>query len=166
MRVANIHASCVVLRGAGTAFGAPEDAGVLILGATGSGKSDLALRLIERGAALVADDRVELFVRDEQLWCRAPPNLTGLLEVRGVGIVSLSAFSEVAVALAVEAVAPDAVTRLPQTEQFCPPRQLALAPHLRPTLIRIVSTEASAPAKAMVAAAAAAHALFRDGRKP
>jgi HPr kinase/phosphorylase len=68
LRIANIHASCVVLARAGEPFGAPGDAGILILGASGSGKSDLALRLIGRGALLVADDRVEIFARDDGLW--------------------------------------------------------------------------------------------------
>jgi serine kinase of HPr protein (carbohydrate metabolism regulator) len=166
MRTTNIHASCVMLGRAGAAFGAPHDAGVLILGASGSGKSDLALRLIERGAALIADDRVELFVRTETLWCRAPSKLIGLLEVRGVGIVSLGTVGEAAVGLAVETVAPGTVTRLPETERYSPPQSLTLAEHLRPPLIRIVSAEASTPAKVIVAAAAAANALFRDGRKP
>ena len=60
MTVVNIHASCVVCARAGAAFGVPEDAGVLLLGESGSGKSEAALRLIAIGAKLVADDRCEL----------------------------------------------------------------------------------------------------------
>ena len=71
----NIHATCIVLADAATAFKAPKDAGVLLLGESGSGKSDLALRLMERGAKLVADDRVELFARDGLLMARAPETI-------------------------------------------------------------------------------------------
>ena len=62
-------------------------AGVLLRGKPGSGKSDLALRLIDRGAILVADDRTGLNNQDGEIIARAPENLRGLLEVRGVGLV-------------------------------------------------------------------------------
>jgi len=70
---ATLHASCAT-RG-------PQ--GVLLLGASGSGKSDLLLRLLGAGYDLVADDRVML----DGLTARAPAALAGLMEVRGVGIV-------------------------------------------------------------------------------
>ncbi len=82
-----IHASCV----------ARDRAGVLLLGPPGSGKSDLALRLLEHGFMLVADDRVEI----ESGIARPPPHLAGLLEVRGLGIVRLAHAAEAALALAV-----------------------------------------------------------------
>lgn len=63
--------------------------GVLIEGPPGSGKSSLALALIDRGAALIGDDAVTLEVRDGRLWALAPPNVAGLLEVRNVGLVRL-----------------------------------------------------------------------------
>ena len=73
------HATLVILNGKG----------VLLSGRSGSGKSDLALRLIEnKGAELVADDVVELNVRNGKLIGNAPDNLAGLLEVRGVGVVN------------------------------------------------------------------------------
>ena len=65
-KVVNIHASCIRLALAAAAFGAPRSAGVLLLGDSGSGKSDLALRLIGRGAELVADDRTELHVESSR----------------------------------------------------------------------------------------------------
>lgn len=75
---ANIHASCVSL----------NNKGVLIIGASGLGKSDLCLRLImERGAKLVADDRVDLQNIDGRIIASAPDVLKGLLEVRGLGII-------------------------------------------------------------------------------
>jgi HPr kinase/phosphorylase len=64
---------------------------LLLTGPSGSGKSDLALRMIDGGARLVADDRVELVIEAGRLCCRAPSampsNLVGRIEVRGVGIV-------------------------------------------------------------------------------
>jgi len=62
--------------------------GALIEGPSGIGKSDLALRCLEAGAALAADDRVLLWVSGGRLWGRAPDPLFGQMEVRGVGIVS------------------------------------------------------------------------------
>jgi serine kinase of HPr protein (carbohydrate metabolism regulator) len=62
---------------------------VLIEGAPGSGKSSLALALIDHGAALIGDDGVTLDVRDGRVWAAPPPNTAGLLEVRNVGIVKL-----------------------------------------------------------------------------
>ncbi|MBQ8465470.1 MAG: HPr kinase/phosphatase C-terminal domain-containing protein [Alphaproteobacteria bacterium] len=74
----NIYATCVSL----------NKKGILLLGKSGSGKSDLALRLIEQcGAVLVADDRTNLFVKNGELCASCPDNIKGLLEVRGVGIV-------------------------------------------------------------------------------
>lgn len=73
----NIAAGCISLNGVG----------VLICGASGSGKSALALSLIEKGACLVSDDRTVVFKENGCLWARAPVLLYGLLEVRGVGIV-------------------------------------------------------------------------------
>ncbi|HEY5047955.1 MAG TPA: hypothetical protein VII49_08060 [Rhizomicrobium sp.] len=163
MTVANVHASCVMLGRAGDAFGAPQEAGILILGASGSGKSDLALTLIERGAILVADDRVELFQRDGGLWGRPPANLAGLLEVRGVGIVSLAYRPETAIALAISLGAPNLKPRLPESESYAPPQVLELPASAWPPLLKLTAYEGSTPAKVAVAAAGFAHALFRDG---
>jgi hypothetical protein len=63
--------------------------GVLIEGAPGSGKSSLALALIDRGAVLVGDDGVTLEERGERLWALPPPNVAGRIEVRNVGLVRL-----------------------------------------------------------------------------
>lgn len=62
---------------------------VLIEGEPGSGKSSLALALIDRGAKLVGDDGVTLSVRDHALWAAPPPNTSGLLEIRNLGIVPM-----------------------------------------------------------------------------
>lgn len=158
MRAVNIHASCVVLAGYAQAFGAPEDAGVLLLGESGAGKSDLALRLIERGAALVADDRVDLAARDGALVASPPKNLAGLLEVRGLGIVERPFRPEARIALAAMLVDREAVARLPEPEFYNPPHPFE---GIRVPLVRLPAFAASTPAKIALAAAAFSQNLFR-----
>ena len=72
-----LHASCV-------AIGAR---GVLIIGASGSGKSALALQLIAYGANLIADDQTLITLQDQQLIASCPPQLSGMIEARGVGLL-------------------------------------------------------------------------------
>ena len=71
-----LHASCVSLGGAG----------LLLLGVPGSGKSSLALRLMERGWSLVADDQVEITPQEHGLAAAPPGPLAGRLEIRGLGV--------------------------------------------------------------------------------
>jgi HPr kinase/phosphorylase len=73
--------------------------GLLILGASGRGKSGLALQLIAYGASLVADDRTEVFLRDDRVFARAPGSLAGLIEARGVGLLNAPTVPEVEVVL-------------------------------------------------------------------
>lgn len=97
-----LHASCVCMEGKG----------ILIRGKPGSGKSDLALRLIDEPgygigevqshAALVADDQVELYKMGEALVASAPETLAGLLEIRGLGIVRCAAIASAPLALVVD----------------------------------------------------------------
>ncbi|MBO9580213.1 MAG: HPr kinase/phosphatase C-terminal domain-containing protein [Sphingobium sp.] len=86
-----IHATCVAIEGHG----------LLIMGASGSGKSDLALRLIDRGAVLVSDDYTALTAVDGQLCASPPTNIAGLLEIRHIGIVNLPYVIDVPIALAI-----------------------------------------------------------------
>lgn len=74
----------------------------LITGPSGSGKSDLALRLIDRGFRLVSDDQTLLKRDGERLVAAAPPTIAGKLEVRGIGIVDMQHAEDVPVALVVE----------------------------------------------------------------
>ena len=74
---------------------------VLIEGAPGSGKSSLALALIDRGAVLIGDDGVTLTARGGQLFASPPPNIAGLLEVRNLGLLEFPVASDVRVALIV-----------------------------------------------------------------
>jgi energy-coupling factor transporter ATP-binding protein EcfA2 len=62
---------------------------VLIEGPPGSGKSSLALALIDRGAALIGDDGVALEAPEGRLWAAPPPNIAGLIELRNLGLVRL-----------------------------------------------------------------------------
>lgn len=97
-----LHASCVCMEGKG----------ILIRGKPGSGKSDLALRLIDEPgygisdvqshAALVADDQVELCKTGDALVASAPETLAGLLEIRGLGIVRCEAIPSATLALVVD----------------------------------------------------------------
>ena len=75
------QASCVSVGGRG----------VLIEGPPGSGKSSLALALIDRGAVLVGDDGVLLEARGGRLWALPPPEIVGLIEIRNVGLATLPA---------------------------------------------------------------------------
>lgn len=86
---------------------------MLLRGPSGSGKSDLALRLVEAGAELVADDQTELVAENGRLLASPPDTIAGLLEVRGVGIVPMAFRRRVPVALVVDLVAREAVPRLP-----------------------------------------------------
>jgi len=161
----NVHGTTILIGRAGEALGAPADAGVLLLGESGAGKSDLALRLIERGAVLVADDRTELFVRDHALMAKAVPGLEGLLEVRGVGIIELPRAAEARIVLSVLLAIGANTLRLPPTHYYEAPPSLALPQDLRPPILHLAPFEASAPAKVIAAVAAHAKALFRDSRK-
>lgn len=87
-----LHASAVAIDGRG----------LLILGASGAGKSGLALRLMGLGARLVADDRVAFRRAGEALLASAPAALAGLIEARGIGVIAAQAVQEVPVELAVD----------------------------------------------------------------
>lgn len=75
--------------------------GVLIEGKPGSGKSSLALALIDRGAMLVGDDGVALDVEDGRLIAAPHPQIAGKLEVRNVGLVDMPTLPRVAIGLVI-----------------------------------------------------------------
>jgi serine kinase of HPr protein (carbohydrate metabolism regulator) len=87
-----IHASTVSLDGRA----------VLITGPSGSGKSDLTLRLLDRGFVLVSDDQTIVKKTGTRLTASAPPTIRGKLEIRGVGIVTMEQVDDQPVALVVE----------------------------------------------------------------
>jgi len=79
--------------------------GILLLGESGSGKSDLALRfIVNHHAKLVADDYVCLENKNGQLFGRAPAEIFGKMEVRGVGIMPIKALKKAKISLCVELV--------------------------------------------------------------
>jgi serine kinase of HPr protein (carbohydrate metabolism regulator) len=102
------HATCVAIDGCG----------VLLRGPSGAGKSDLALRLIDGGAFLVADDLVALAAEDERLIATlppsAPPAVRGRIEMRGIGILPVPTIPKAPIRLVVELVAADLLERLPE----------------------------------------------------
>lgn len=143
-----LHATCVALK-VGRSWQA-----VLLRGPSGAGKSDLALRLIESGGRLVADDQTHVAKVGRALIATPPPALAGMIEVRGVGIVTLpraQLLARAPVALLVDLVPSDKIERLPEachetvTDVALP--RLDLAPFesssvakLRLALLRIAAT--------------------------
>jgi HPr kinase/phosphorylase len=95
---------------------AVEGSGVLLRGPSGCGKSDLALRLIEAGGCLVADDYTDVADVGGRLVATAPPGLQGLLEVRGIGIVRLRAIPQATLVACVDLVPGDEIERMPIPE--------------------------------------------------
>ncbi|HEY7005334.1 MAG TPA: HPr kinase/phosphatase C-terminal domain-containing protein [Sphingomicrobium sp.] len=81
---------------------AREGRAVLITGPSGSGKSDLALRLIDSGFTLVSDDQTIVKRDGDRLLADAPPTIAGKLEVRGIGILEVDHAGDIPVALIVE----------------------------------------------------------------
>ncbi|RHW16414.1 aldolase [Sphingomonas gilva] len=128
-----LHASCVAI----------GDRAVLIEGRSGAGKSDLALRLIDRGARLVSDDYVILTRRDGALWATAPANIAGMIEVRGLGIVPMEALKEARVGLVVQLA--DNPERMPE------PRGARWIAGVELPEMALPSLEASAPIKIEIA---------------
>ena len=90
-----------------------EGRALVIEGPVGSGKSSLALCLIDRGAKLIGDDGVGLARRGDQVFASAPPNIAGLLEVRGIGLIELPIAPATPVALILTLGA--GAERLPET---------------------------------------------------
>lgn len=129
-----VHATCVEL----------DSVGVLLRGPSGAGKSDLALRLIDGGAALVADDQVELRTVSGALLAAPPEVLAGMIEVRGLGLVRLPSLPQTRVRLVVDLDGAAPVERLPEPAQC-----LYLGQAL--PLIRLAPFEASATAKVRLA---------------
>lgn len=128
--MACIHATCVAIDGRG----------VLLIAASGAGKSDLALRLIDRGAVLVSDDYTQVTLSDDGTpVASAPASIAGQIEVRGIGIVRMPYVSAIPVRLAVD---------LDRTPERMPDAPLSLAvAGASITLAYLSPFEASAPIK-------------------
>lgn len=129
----NLHASCV----------ASDGRAVLISGPSGSGKSDLALRLLDRGFTLVSDDRTIVRKNGGRLLATPPETIKGKLEIRGLGIIDMDYVSDVPVALVVELRSD--IQRLPDDSQT----RLILGTDV--PLISVDAMTASAPSKVAIA---------------
>jgi len=116
---------------------------VLLRGPSGSGKSDLALRLIDRGGALVSDDYTLVKRVDGRLIATAPDTIRGKMEVRGIGIVAMAALSDAPVALIADLF--DPVDRMPLEPVH---RNVA---GIDVPVVKIAPFEASAPIKVELA---------------
>ena len=134
-----IHGTCVLVGGIG----------VLLRGPSGGGKSDVAVRLIDDGALLVADDQVQVRNDQGRLMATAPAPLAGLIEVRGVGILSVPTAPVAEIRLVVDLVAAEHVERLPE------PETVTLLDRALPHLA-LSPFDASTPAKLRLAVAAVA----------
>lgn len=94
-----------------------EGRAALIVGPSGAGKSSLALQLIAMGAHLVADDRTVLERQNDAILARPPDTIAGLIEARGVGLLSIEFDSAVPVALVVDLSRREA-ERLPEKRSY------------------------------------------------
>jgi HPr kinase/phosphorylase len=143
-----VHATCVAMR-KGSSWRA-----VLLRGPSGAGKSDLALRLIEAGGRLVADDQTELRRHGKKVIASAPPRIAGLIEARGLGILKLGRdqlVKRAELVLLVDLSHPERIERLPE-----PASESVL--DIRLPLIALAPFEVSSVAKLRLALARIANA--------
>ena len=126
-----LHVSCVAIDGKA----------VLLSGPSGVGKSDLALRLIDEGAELVADDQTEIKIEDGELTASPPAAIAGLMEVRHAGLIKVPFKPKAPVALYVELTGKDQkLERLPEDDHILLEGRKILK-------LRLPSFAASTPAK-------------------
>lgn len=128
-----LHASSVAIGGRA----------VLLSGPSGAGKSDLALRLIDRGATLISDDYTVITWVDGRLEATAPPTITGMMEVRGIGLVDMPRVDFARVALMIDL--RQDIDRMPGDPEM---RSIAGADV---PVVRLSAFEASAPIKVELA---------------
>jgi serine kinase of HPr protein (carbohydrate metabolism regulator) len=104
-----LHATSVALAGRG----------LLIRGASGAGKSGLALEMMTRGARLIADDRTVVTREGDALWLDAPDTLRGMIEARGLGILHVRPAGRTRLAAVLD-------LDTPETERLPPHRQTSV----------------------------------------
>ena len=131
----NIHTTCINI----------NNKGILLMGASGSGKSDLALRMIKHaGAILVSDDRTDIEIKNGKVYGKTPHTIAGLLEVRGIGIQKVPHVEEVEIKLVVELKKTyQEIARLPQAEFYD-------FEGVKLPLLKLYPFEASAPDKIVI----------------
>jgi HPr kinase/phosphorylase len=123
----------------GTAVAIDGEA-VLLRGPSGAGKSDLALRLIDRGARLVADDQTLLRRVGDRVIAAAPPTIAGLIEIRGIGIITVEATDAAPLFLIADLIPLGEVERMPE-------RTFETILGVSVPLVVLAALEASAAAK-------------------
>ncbi|MBL4739473.1 MAG: HPr kinase/phosphatase C-terminal domain-containing protein [Sneathiella sp.] len=132
-----VHASVVAINGQA----------VMLRGPSGSGKSDLSLRLIDEGAELVSDDYVELYPQKSHIIVKAPPPIQGLMEVRGLGLMKLPFRPNAPLSIVFDLVLQKNIDRLPARDT------LFFADGIGVPLLRIEGLAPSSPAKIRIALA-------------
>ena len=158
-----VHATCVALRMAPARWAA-----ALFLGPSGSGKSDLALRLVHGGGPescrLVADDYVEVRRRRDDVVAGPPAGLAGKIEVRGVGLLDVPWLAEAPLVAAFRLVSAADVPRLPGSRHIdlCELVQGPLDGPARLRLFQLAPFEASAVAKVVLGVHLAAGTRFGE----
>jgi serine kinase of HPr protein (carbohydrate metabolism regulator) len=128
-----LHASCVTIDGRA----------VLITGPSGSGKSDLALRLIDRGATLISDDYTIVRREGTVIRASAPERIAGMIEVRGLGLMPMPHSGDAPVALVIALAEP--IERMPESEE----RRMIAGVSL--PVVRLAAFEGSTPIKVALA---------------
>lgn len=130
---ARVHASCVAVAGKG----------LLIVGASGAGKSSLALQMMTQGAVLVADDRVDLGMARNCIMASPVPEIVGLIEARGIGLLRAQNTPSVALHFVLDldqqetARLPDPIT-IPLLRGTVPLLRGAAVPNLAPALLQLL----------------------------
>jgi len=128
-RIETVHATSVAIDGRG----------VLLMGASGAGKSDLALRLIDAGAMLISDDYTRALAEGTRLMLDAPDNIAGKMEIRHLGLVDMTPVRHVPAALAI---------RLDEKPERMPEHiPTILIAGIAIPLVTLSAFEASAPVK-------------------
>lgn len=144
-----VHATSVAINGDG----------VLIRGPAGSGKSDLALRLMDSGADLVADDYTLVELIDGRVVISPPQNISGMMEVRGIGVMHIGTFGPAPLIMIVDLVAHELIARLPEHNN-----ETIMGMDI--PLIEVDPFEPSASAKVAIALKAIKEKIFiEDGHK-
>lgn len=134
-----------------------EGLGLLLIGDSGAGKSDLLLRLMDAGGTLIADDQAIMQQDRGTLYARAPDRLAGLVEIRGVGIIRMPTYLQQApIQFVFQLVKQNEVERLPE-------HQPMVIEGLSLPCIRLFPFEVSALAKIRALMAAAKEKRFVEG---
>jgi len=133
---------------------AMDGRGVLLRGPSGAGKLDLAIRLMESGARLVADDQVFIEIENEHLVASAPEAVRGMIEARGLGVLQVVSAPPTPLVAVIDLVPADEIDRMPD------PASVEIESVPLP-LFRLAPFEPSALAKVRLAVRLATGGIMR-----